>query len=81
MTTTPVILSGHEKARGLLLEASGLAQAAASEEIAGCLPTLRRAMKALEDAEKLILSIPTVPAFRSPSTSYDAQTEFTDPEV
>ena len=81
MTTSPVILSGHEKARGLLLDASGLAQAAATEEIAACLPTLRRAMKALEDAERLILNIPTIPAFHSPCTHYDVQTEFTDTEV
>lgn len=67
-------------ARTLLREASRLAKQASEEPIEKCLPTLREALDAMDRAEKLILDMPTVPVFRSPSDPYRAQ-EIEDAEV
>lgn len=69
------------EARRLLAKAAKLSKAASVEELDTCLTTLRSAMKALEDAEKLILTIPSVPIFRAPADDYEVSAEFEAPEV
>ena len=80
----PISLSTETQARILLQQAAGHADAAKGQDLETCLITLRKGIDALEQAEKLILTIPTVAVFRAPSCEYEVtpvQREFNDPEV
>lgn len=84
MTMTSFTTETETQARSLLRQAAGHANAAKGQDLETCLITLRKGIDALEQAEKLILSIPTVAVFRAPSDEYEVspvQREFHDPEV
>ena len=84
MPTTTQPSQEEVRARILLRQAAGHADAAKGQDLETCLITLRKGIAALEQAEKLILSIPTVAVFRAPSDDYEVSTalrEFHDPEV